>query len=252
MENPKVLVYVPCHNNINYAKECMDSIISQSYPNQEVIVSFNGCTDGTDEFVKKEYPTVKILEYKKYVEAGNPGINTAVYTSDCEFYMQLGMDDKLVPNFWEHILPYFSSDDIGIVRVGCYQFSEAIPHGSWWRPPPFNDPTEILMQNKIFVSSPVRKATWESIGGQHNTGMAIFGDWDFWIQAIIIQGWKWATCYHPMFWYRRHPNAASYNFNPSQRGPAYTALRNKWMWALKKYNIRSSDMASPQMIKEAK
>lgn len=251
MDNPKVLVYVPCHNNIDYAKECMDSIVNQTYPNQEVIVSFNGCTDGTDEFVKKEYPMVTIIEYKEFTESGNPGINVALDRSDCEFYAQIAMDDKLSPNFWEETLPLFE-EDTGIIRVGCYQFSEVIPQGSWWRPLPFNDPLEILMENKIFASSPVRKDVWKLIKGGYSLDVPIFGDWDFWIKAIILHGWKWKTLYKPMFWYRRHRMTESFTYNQSLTGPAYTAIRDRWMWALIKYNLQGSTMALPEMVKAAK
>lgn len=246
--NPRVMVYIPCHNYLQHAKECMDSIVNQTYPNQEIIVSFNGCTDGTDEFVKTEYPQVKILEYKEFKKVGNPGINTAIEMSGCEFYMQLGMDDKLSPNFWEEVLPLFE-EGIGIVRVGCYQFNESIPHGSYWKPIPFNSPSELLEFNRIFVSSPVRKAVWESVEGGYNVDMPIFGDWDFWLQAILLHGWKWKTLNKPMFWYRRHEHSESYNYNYSVKGPIYSKMRDKWMWALRKYNILRSNMASISMIR---
>jgi len=258
-KHPKVMLYIPVHNVKPYIRECLDSVVSQTYENQDVVVYDNGSDDGTAEIIENEYPTVKLTKLGKYYEKGNPGFVTAFTNSEYIFASQLGGDDKLVPNFWETVLPYFQDKkDIGFVRIGCYQFSVKNPEGSWWKPVPFTNPLDILVNNRIFISSPIRIEAWNSIQGYPMEGFiggtdqdCFFSDWDQWIQ-IILKGWKWGTCNKPLFWYRRRPEAWSFNYDTDVEGPAYTYMRNKWMPTLLKYGITASSMATPQQIAEAK
>jgi len=244
--NPKVLTYIPFHNYAEYIRECLDSILGQSYPNQEIVASDNGSTDNAPEIIKNEYPMVKLIQFPKYNSLNNPGLEKVVMGSNCEFYATISADDKLVPNFWEQTLPLFTSEDIGFVRVGCYQFSDKLPEGSEWRPLPWNNPLEILEVNKVFNTSPIRKKVLESVEGSDLD--CFFSDWDFWIRAVL-KGWKWNTLSKPMYWYRRHSKAWSYNYNASLDGPEYTYMRNKWMPTLRKFGIRRSTMATEAMIR---
>jgi len=230
---PKVLVYIPCYNYAEFIRECLDSVISQTYSNQEIIIGFNGTTDGGDEIVTKEYPMVKTLHYP--FQKVNPGIDMVLKDGDYEVYTQLCADDKMEPMFWEQTLPLFE-EDVGVVRVGYYQFSDKVPEGSYWKPSPFNLPEEILEANKIFFSSPIRKAVWESVGG-YDPEKEILGDWDFWIKAIMQQGWKWRTLDKPMIWYRRHSKAQSYAFD---QGEHYRPMSKRWVDLAKEYGLVNS------------
>jgi glycosyltransferase involved in cell wall biosynthesis len=46
-----VTIGVPTYNSERYIKDCLDSILKQTYSNLEIIVSDNGSTDGTEEIV---------------------------------------------------------------------------------------------------------------------------------------------------------------------------------------------------------
>ncbi len=223
MTTPRVLCYIPFHNYEEYIRECLESVVSQTYPNMEIIASDNASTDSSPDIVG-EYSQVKLVQFSNYIELNNPGESTIIKNSDCDFFITLAADDKLEPNFWEQVLPYFTSNDIGFVRIPCYQFSDKNPEGSLWRPFPFNNAIEILIENKVFSSSPIRKVAYDSVGGMDP--QCFFADWDLWIK-IILKGWKWATCYKPMYWYRRHPSAESYKYDSSLNGPVYTHMRNK-------------------------
>jgi len=251
---PPVMVHVAVHNARPYIKECLDSVMSQTYPNQEVVISDNACNDGTIEFVEENYPTVKINKWTDFREIANPGLRKAMEGSECQFWTGLGADDKLCTNYWETVLPYFQSNPkIGVTRVGCYQFTDKNPEGSWWRPVPWTNPVDILIVNKIFITSPMSRRAWDSIEKSEWGGWdpnCFFGDWDMWIQ-VVLAGWNWATCKKPLFWYRRHADAWSFNYDTSPMGIPYTYMRNKWMPELLKYGLKASSMASPDQVAAA-
>jgi len=53
---PKVSIVVPSYNRKKDLLECLESIRKNKYPNIEVIVALNGCTDGSEQAVKKAFP----------------------------------------------------------------------------------------------------------------------------------------------------------------------------------------------------
>lgn len=59
--NPMFSIIIPCHNGEGCIAKCLDSVYSQVYKNQEVIVVCDACTDKTVEIVRK-YPGIRMFE----------------------------------------------------------------------------------------------------------------------------------------------------------------------------------------------
>ncbi len=51
--NPKISIIIPAHNEENYIRKTLHSIKNQTYQNYETVVVANGCTDKTEDIVKK-------------------------------------------------------------------------------------------------------------------------------------------------------------------------------------------------------
>jgi hypothetical protein len=149
----------------------------------------------------------------------------------------LGCDDRLFPEYWETLLPLFSKPDIGFVRVGCMQFSDADPTGSWWKPPALANPIDIFEANKVFITSPVRVEMMKDIG--YIDTQCVWGDWDTWMRAIV-KGWKWANYDKPMFWYRRRMDSETYKQPHTKDSQEFQYLRNKWKDTFKKFGVKRS------------
>jgi cellulose synthase/poly-beta-1,6-N-acetylglucosamine synthase-like glycosyltransferase len=68
MDLPKISVVVPSFNKRQFIGKTIDSIISQNYPNLEIIIQDGSSTDGTLEIIKKyaqKYPKIIKFESKK-------------------------------------------------------------------------------------------------------------------------------------------------------------------------------------------
>ena len=80
---PKISIVIPSYNKVEYIQETLESIVSQKYPNLEIIIQDGGSTDGTLEIIKKyakKYP--KIISWiskkdKGQVDAINKGLKKA-------------------------------------------------------------------------------------------------------------------------------------------------------------------------------
>ena len=68
MKSPKISVVIPSYNKVQFIGQTLESIVSQKYPNLEVIIQDGGSTDGTLDIIKgyvKKYSNVISFESKK-------------------------------------------------------------------------------------------------------------------------------------------------------------------------------------------
>ena len=73
MNQELVSIIVPVYNTADYVEECIQSILSQSYKNIELILVNDGSTDGSSEICKK-YEDLSIVSY---IEQDNGGATAA-------------------------------------------------------------------------------------------------------------------------------------------------------------------------------
>lgn len=53
MKEKLISVIVPAYNVENYIRRCLDSLVSQTYQNLEIIVVNDGSTDRTGEIIEE-------------------------------------------------------------------------------------------------------------------------------------------------------------------------------------------------------
>jgi len=96
---PQVSVIIPTYNNREYVGDAIDSVLSQSYKNIEIIIIDDGSSDGTEEFISNKY---KINTNVKYFFKENNGVssarNTGIEKSSGDFIAFLDADDCYVEN----------------------------------------------------------------------------------------------------------------------------------------------------------
>ena len=87
-------IIIPTYNGIRHMKPCLDSILSQDYPDFELIVVDNASMDGTVEFIRTHYPSVRIVEnHQNRGYAG--GCNDGYRVSHGEYILMLNSDTVL-------------------------------------------------------------------------------------------------------------------------------------------------------------
>ena len=100
MSKPLISIIVPLYNYKKYIKDCIKSIIKQTYTNYELIIVDDCSTDNSYNIVKKmekKYSRIKVIRLKKnsgYSKAKNEGI----VLSKGEFITTLDADDMLTKN----------------------------------------------------------------------------------------------------------------------------------------------------------
>ena len=91
-----VSVIIPTFNRITFLPKCINSILNQTYPVDEIILVDNKSTDGTVNYIKNNFKGVKVLiEKNKGVSSAR---NLGIVNSKNEWIAFLDSDDEWMPN----------------------------------------------------------------------------------------------------------------------------------------------------------
>lgn len=99
---PKVSVIIPNWNGKHLLKACLRSLREQSYKDFEVLVVDNGSTDHSSQYIKKNFPEVKVVELR-----GNGGFahgaNMGIKICTGNYMVLVNNDTKLDRNCLEFL-----------------------------------------------------------------------------------------------------------------------------------------------------
>ena len=105
----KVSVVIINFNGRKYLEQFLPSVLSGTYSNMELIVADNASTDDSLEFLRKYYPSVRIIELKRnHGYAG--GYNEALKEVHSEYYVLLNSDVEVSPGWIEPVIELMDRD----------------------------------------------------------------------------------------------------------------------------------------------
>ncbi len=108
----KVSIYIPCYNGTEYLKKCLDSVLKQAYPAQEIIVVDDGSEDEIADALAG-YP-VKLIRHSR-----NAGIaaarNSAISNAKEDFIASVDVDCLLDTDWLGQCMSNFMDPKIAAV-----------------------------------------------------------------------------------------------------------------------------------------
>jgi len=110
---PLVSIVIPCHRQAHFLPQAIESALSQTHRQREVVVVDDGSPDNTAE-VAACYPGVRCVrqENRGVAEARNSGFRA----SRGEYVLFIDADDRLTPNAVEaHLLCFAEHPEAGFV-----------------------------------------------------------------------------------------------------------------------------------------
>ena len=126
MENQALIsVIIPVYNVEEYLRECVDSVLNQTYQNFEVILVDDGSTDSSgqicDEYVEKD-ERITVIHQK------NGGLsvarNTGLSDANGNYVYFLDSDDYIAENTFESLLTIAKKDNSDIVFFDAVSFAD--------------------------------------------------------------------------------------------------------------------------------
>lgn len=180
---PKVSVIIPCYNQGIYLEEAVDSVLSQTYEDYEIIIVNDGSTDDFTNRLLADYrkPRTRVLQTRNQglARARNSGIAEA----RGEFILPLDADDKIGPGYLEQGVALLERQPkVGIVYCRGELFGERTGEIA----APTFSLLGMLVSNLIFCSALFRKSDWERAGGYNPEMIHGCEDWDFWLSLLEL------------------------------------------------------------------
>ncbi len=93
--NPKISVIVPIYNITNYVERCVDSIISQSYKNLEIVLVDDGSEDGSADKIRKYSSDTRVRIINKINGGLSDARNTGLEVVTGEYVLFVDGDDYI-------------------------------------------------------------------------------------------------------------------------------------------------------------
>lgn len=121
----KVSTIIPAYNAEGYIQEAIESVLSQTYKDIELIVVDDGSTDSTAEAVKNF--SLKV-EYMRHAKNMGPAAarNTGIRQAKGEYIAFLDADDVWMPTKIEEQIKLFESNkDLSLVYSNCYAINRS-------------------------------------------------------------------------------------------------------------------------------
>lgn len=94
---PKVSIILPAYNCVKYLPDSVSSVLSQDFMDFELLIIDDGSTDGTGEFIRKNFSDQRVI-YIRQEHSGLPAArNNGLEHARGEFIAFLDADDILLP-----------------------------------------------------------------------------------------------------------------------------------------------------------
>ncbi len=121
---PKVSVILPSLNVVSYIRQCIESVISQSLKDIEIICVDSGSTDGTLEILREfeardKRVKVLIAEKKSYGLQMNMGIDAA----KGEYVGIVETDDWVPSQMYAQLYKLAKKNDLDFIKADFYRFT---------------------------------------------------------------------------------------------------------------------------------
>lgn len=129
-----ISIIIPAYNLEHEIVDCLNSVLSQTYANFEIIIIDDGSVDGTCqiccEFEKKDCRVKVIRQENKGVSAAR---NRGIETAKGKYIAFIDGDDVMMPDFLKTLHDDITSSDADIAMCGfvpSYDKTAILPRGS--------------------------------------------------------------------------------------------------------------------------
>ena len=132
MNEPKISIVVVNYNGKNLLKPLLKSIFKSNYKNYGIIVVDNNSSDGSKEFIRKNYKKIRLVANRKNL--GYSGANTAIKYCKGKYVLFLNNDMEIGKNCIAELVKAISSDsDAAMIAPKLVNFydNKLSSQGTW-------------------------------------------------------------------------------------------------------------------------
>jgi glycosyltransferase involved in cell wall biosynthesis len=106
----KVSVYIPCFNEEKYLGNCLESLVKQTHPPDEVIICDNNSTDNTIKVAQKYQKTLPLKIIHQSIKGIRPTTEAAWRATSGDIIIRTDADAASPPEWISKIVAHFEKD----------------------------------------------------------------------------------------------------------------------------------------------
>ncbi len=259
-----VSILIPCYNHENYINDCLNSIITQTYSEIELLIIDDCSTDDSFNILKSWEKKLKYRFRNVYIDRNttNQGIvktlNKMLTLANGKYIKWIASDDMLLSNAIENLLEFAhkGENDIIFSNVAFIKTDTTYPviidnsfRIYYQTLPPIGKNLTGILCGRNFIATPgsfVPKKTFDRFGFFDET--YIFEDWEFWLRVSINGNFGYLDCITALY---RENNSSLSHFEISESGKKRQRLlhQNKQM-IFKKYQSYANNTQQTQFFNQ--
>jgi len=207
---PLISIIIPCFNDDKFIEQAVDSVLSQTYSNIEVIIVDDGSNIETKQVLEKlKLRITKLITQENCGQstARNVGINQA----KGNYIMVLDSDDYFDSTFCKKAINVFlNNKDVKIItslvnRVVDNKIIDVFK-------PSGGDIKKFILNNEATGSCMFLKVDFDKVNGYDESMKQGFEDWDFYIR-LLKSGGEASIIQEPLFYYRLRSDSTTSRAN---------------------------------------
>ncbi len=202
IERPLVTVYVTNYNYAKYIRQSVESILSQTLQNYEILIVDDGSTDNSRDIIEEYRNNPKIQIIYQQNKGLNVTNNIALRACRGKYIMRLDADDYLSDDALEMMTEVLEKDSsIGLVFPDYFLVDENGSKTEEFKRHNFEDEVSLMDQAAHGACTMIRVEYLKELGG-YNESFSCQDGYELWVKFIAHH--KITNIRKPLFYYRRH------------------------------------------------
>ena len=127
MENKEVVsIVIPIYNVEAYLKQCLETIVNQTYPNLEIILVNDGSPDNSEEICKEFFKRDSRIRYVRQVNGGlSAARNTGIDLATGDYITFVDPDDWVTEDYVETLYTQLKKYEADVSIANYNLFNES-------------------------------------------------------------------------------------------------------------------------------
>jgi GT2 family glycosyltransferase len=132
MTAPSLSIVIPVWNGRRYLADCLDALLSQEYPDLQVIAVDNASSDGSADWIAEHYPQVRLIRNPSNLGFAG-GCNAGILAARGEVVILVNQDTRVLPGWARALVAASQSPGVGVVGSKIlYPDGRTIQHAGGW------------------------------------------------------------------------------------------------------------------------
>lgn len=187
-EKPLVSVVIPAFNSARFLRECMESIVNQTYQNLEILIIDDTPDDDGTASILESYDDSRISHIKPTVRMGLvKSLNYGISVSKGKYIARMDADDISHLERIERQVHYLNlHPEVGVLGCSCYKINEKNKIIGVIEHPSINDEIKIKMLFNAAFVHPAVMIRKDILSNSYDEHIIFSEDYELWTRLMKI------------------------------------------------------------------